>query len=106
MAYKFTASEKKQIKELVRNHTTPYLRSNYYGLIKQTFRIRVEVITRAMRSAGISLEVIFQHLEESTFSVDMLPIAEKQILVLKAMKTLSETYCPHPYKKIPKQPFS
>ncbi len=106
MAYKFTKAEKEQIKQLITNRSKPYSISNYYGLIRKTFRIRVEVVARAMRAAGISLEVIFQHLEESTFSVDMLPIAENQKLVLKGMKKLSETYCPHPYKKIPKQPLS
>lgn len=106
MAYKFTKAEKEQIKQLINNRAKPYQISNYYGLIRKTFRLRVEVIARAMRAAGISLEVIFQLLEESTFSVDMLPISEKQKAVLREMKFLSETYCPHPYKKRPKQPLS
>ncbi|WP_334106466.1 hypothetical protein [Methylobacillus sp.] len=39
-------------------------------------------------------------MDEQTFSIDTLPIDEKQKVVLRKVKLISEQDCPHPFKKI------
>ncbi len=105
MAYRFTKQERETIKQLIRKHAEPYRFSTHYMLVRKSFKIRVEVITRLLRAEGLSLEIIIQNLDESTFSIEDLQLNEKQKAGLRGVKFLSETYCPHPFKKIPGQPY-